>query len=547
MASGKQQTDGSFSIAAFVTLGAVAFGIVACGGHSSSPLPGTAASGFERVPAARALRPGPRVAPAGAGRTELAQLRAPASRGFIQEPIADEALQIGHAYPHHERWFYGAGVLDPSCGELEWSYHSAIPGETVSLDPAKTALDGKTEVSFGKIPDDVKPGAYKNSMEATCTNPKATGVGPGTTPISVAAVSLDIAVVPQDGGDGQNVTDTTFTEVAGKFVELDASPEPEVTLLQDEWHVPGDTVRSYSETKTKASYTALSPSDLAQQQLNFYWIHSTGGAKLPLPLQVVFPTFNGKCAPDACTGAEAYWGLAEATADVTVVAPTVDSIVSSTGVVAVDAKSGQSACLEALHYGYLNTLKARCAPPGAVPGIRWTATVRVPVGAGGDLDATQLIDRKDTVVPLKGARSVPTPYPGTNGLRALDGCIHVGNASGAHEPIAQGGLARYEAGDSPGLALRPGWSAFTDADEYLTYFVYKPTDSTLATPDRLNIWVPIGYLKWNWAGTAASAPTWHLTAESHTANPRGVIQNDLPLPAWTSFYEEKGRTCPAGG
>jgi hypothetical protein len=542
----------TYSLSVLLAIGTVSLGVAACGGRGGgSPVPVPAdGSGFAgRVAAkgahAAAAGPAAHVVPGDRRPLALVQVR---RRGAtpLQSPIADEALQVGHAYPNHEHWSYSG--IDSSCGELDWSYENKIPGATVTVDPQTSALDGTVTVAYAQIPDDTPIGVYENTITATCSNAKATGRLPGPTPYTIATVSLDIATVPQDSGDGTNVTNKTFTTFVGKFTELDASPEPEVTLLQNTWKLPGDTVKTYTQTKTKASYAMLDAGDLAQQQLNFYWIHDTAGKALPLPLSVVFPVFNSHCAPDGCSGSEAFWGLADAEASVQVDAPTVTAMTSTTYGVAVDAKDGRFGCVAALNFGFQNAPGHDCDPPGSLPGISWRMSARVPIGGDGDLDATQFIRRADSVAALAGAHAVPTAYPGTNGTYELDGCLREGNTTSVHQPIASGGAATYEGSDSPGFILHPQWSTLDAEDSYITDFVYKPTDERGTEPDRLNIWVPLGSLRWAWQGVATqTAPVWHLKSSNHTVNPEGTYASPEPLPTWNAFYAADPRTCPPGG
>jgi hypothetical protein len=497
-----------------------------------------------------------------------------------QAPIADEALQIGNAYPNHEYWTYQAVALDPSCGSLTWTYRNTIPGVTVTLNPTKTSLTGSTTVSFSTIPDTTKPSVFNQTVGAKCTNPNAHGVLPGPTSLTVAAVKLDIALVPQDNHAGTIESGKTFNPVAGQFIEVDASPAPTVTLRQATWTIPGDTVKTYVQTKAKASFATLGKSDLAQQKLEFYWIHGSAGKALALSVRGVFPVLFSHCLPGACNGTEAYWGLANAKSSADILAPTVVSITSNTGSVATDAKAGQLACMIGQHFGYVNM--PGCTLPGAVPGIHWKMTAKAPPGAAGELDGTQLINRSDSVTAIKGVSPVPTPYPGTGGTKELDTCIHYGNDANMHVPIASGATGTYASDDSPGFPLQAAWKTFTAADTFVNYFVFKPTDLAGTPASRLNIWVPLGYLNWNWSGNSTNAATavtpadqfmeypsparapswlvrtvappkpppasrWGLTSSAHATNPTGVGTPTAPLPTWNALYSPAVEPCPPGG
>lgn len=466
-----------------------------------------------------------------------------------ETPIAEEALQVGHAYPHRESWGYSG--LDPSCGSLTWTYDNKIPGVTVTMNPTETGLDGRSEVSFSTIPVGTPTGVYHETVTGACTGTDPTGTLPVPTEYTIAVVTMDVGLIPQIPAAPTIESDMTFKPVVGQFIELKAVADPDVTLRKSVWKpIPGNIIGSYTETTAMASPKPFDADDLKKQTIDFYWIQDTKGSPVDIRVDAVFPVKAIHCG-STCTGAEDEWGATDAESKADVVAPTGVSLSSQTGKVLVGADPSVG-CIPALHFGFYGTDTCPDEPTGP-NGIRWTFRATAPKGGAGDLDATQLIERTDSRTALPGPGPNPAPPIGTHGQSLLDQCLHYGNDHDKHEPIAENASATYTSADSPDLPLADEWKTLEDTDSFSLYFVYKPSDEggLSQASSRANIWIPLGLLHWNWAGTATnkgsrSNTNWKLSASSSSHNPSGVA-GFTPLPTWTGLFDAVKTICPPGG
>ncbi len=466
-----------------------------------------------------------------------------------EKDIAEEALQVGHAYPNRESWGYSD--LDPSCGSLTWTYDNNIPGATVTMHPTETGLDGRSEVSFSMIPVGTPVGVYHETVTGTCTGSDPTGTLPGPTEYTIAVVTMDVGLVPQIPAAPTIESDMTFRPVVGQFIELKAVADPDVTLRKSVWKpISGNIIGSYTETPTMASPKPFDTDDLKKQMIDFYWIQDTKGSPIDIRVDAVFPVKAIHCG-STCTGSEDEWGATDAESKADVLAPTGVSLSSQTGKVLVGADPSVG-CIPALHFGFYGTDTCPGEPTGP-NGIRWTFRATAPKGGAGDLDATQLIERTDERTALPGPGSNPAPPIGTHGQSLLDQCLHYGNDQSKHEPIAESASATYTSADSPDLPLADEWKTLKDTDSFSLYFVYKPSDEggLSQASSRGNIWIPLGLLHWNWAGTATNKGTrantnWKLSTSSSSHNPSGVA-GYTPLPTWTGLFDAVKTECPPGG
>ena len=466
-----------------------------------------------------------------------------------EKPIAEEALQVGHAYPHRESWGYSD--LDPSCGSLTWTYNNTIPGVTVTMDPTATGLDGRSEVSFSMIPPGTPTGVYHETVTGTCTGDDPSGTLPVPTDYTIAVVTLDVGLIAQVPAKPTIESDMTFSPVVGQFIELKAVADPDVPLRKSVWKpIPGNIIGSYTETAAKASPVPFDTADLKKQTIDFYWIQDSKGSPMDVRVDAVFPVKASHC-NNSCTGAEDEWGAADAESKADVVAPTGVSLSSKTGQVLV-SEDPSLGCIPALHFGFYGTDTCPGAPTGP-NGIRWTFRATAPKGGAGDIDATQLIERDDARTPFPGPGSNPAPPIGTHGQSLLDQCLRYGNDDDKHEPIAESASATYTNGDSPDLPLSPDWKTLNDTDTFSLYFVYKPSDEggLSAASSRANIWIPLGLLHWNWKGNATNRGSrnntnWKLSSSSYAHSPSGVA-GYTPLPTWSGLFDAVKSTCPPGG
>ena len=111
----------------------------------------------------------------------------------------------------------------------------------------------------------------------------------------------------------------------------------------------------------------------------------------------------------------------------------------------------------------------------------------------------------------------------------------------------------YTSADSPDLPLADEWKTLKDTDSFSLYFVYKPSDEggLSQASSRGNIWIPLGLLHWNWAGTATNKgmranTNWKLSTSSSSHNPSGVA-GYTPLPTWTGLFDAVKTECPPRG
>jgi hypothetical protein len=457
-----------------------------------------------------------------------------------ERPIAEEALQAGKAYPRRESWHYNG--VDPSCGRIKWSYVNRIPGVDVTMDPQETGRDADSYVSFSTIPDGAATGVYHQQVAGKCTGAHPSGTLPVPTAYTIAVVRLDVGQIAQVAGKPTVLTGQTFEPVVGQFVELASVAEPDVTLRSTTWTpFPGDTVASYREKLDGASFETIVPSDYLKPKVDFYWVHGGGGRPYDIRLDAVFPVRAIHCDPTRCTGNEDRWGAADAEAKANVLAPSKVALVSRTGRIGV-GKDPFAKCAAALYFG----TKPGASCGGAAPGIAWSFSATAPGGGGGDLDATQLIERAPLVTDLPGAPKTAPP-PQTHG-QSLDQCVHYGNLHVRHQPVAANAAATWESSDSPFLSLEPAWKSLSDRDTFRVVFVYRPSDESGAPAGRTNIWVPLGHVDWYWHASAANRgsfkkPAWRLVAGQHSADPAGTTAPE-PLPTWDRAFVQGDSPCP---
>jgi len=458
-------------------------------------------------------------------------------------PIADEALQVGQGYPKRETWNIDPNnPVDPTCDKLDWSYTNTIPGVTVTLNPATTSLTGGTTASFSTIPSSTAVGVYTETVTPTCTNPNASGILPSPITYTIAVVSFDIARVAQvRSGTPSIVSNKSFNSVIGEFTELEDLANPDVALNSLLWAIGGDTVKSYSESPSGASFSSLTSADLARQVVDFYWLEPGSEQSSVVG---VFPVFNSHCESDKCTGAEAYWGTATADTTAVVSAPTNIALTSSTGKVDV-LQDPLFDCADSLAFGLINSGSA-CDSNNAVAGISWQFTATAPTGGTGQIDGTQVIDRSESAT--GGFHNTPAAPVGaqTNGYE-LDTCVRFGTASRNNTQILEGKTATWSGQDAPGQALSDTWKSFQISDQARMYFVYQRNNDAGAPASRSNIWVSLGELDWNWSADASNAgtvkvPKWTVTSEKHMRNPSGSAA--FSLPTWSATISLQAPCAP---
>lgn len=319
----------------------------------------------------------------------------------------------------------------------------------------------------------------------------ATGNCPpaATTPPPVA---LEIV----DRKTGSVISGTTQTKIVGQKVELRVRTRPAgQSMTNIQWTIPGQTVKSYTQSTSTATKTGLSVADLQAVDVDFYWI--AGGNQV---VQVA-ATVQGTAL------------TASVTFDVK--APTAVSMTSATGAVAVSNPGFPDSGLE-LHYGTSTT-----------PGISWTLRATAPAGGDGEIAGTQLINTNRTRTPNAGRAQTFS----SGGAFVLDNTVPYAPSVA----IAGGASATWTSDDSPGTPLTSNLRDKAVSDSFRLYLMYRPAGAD-------SIWVTIARLDWDWAGqtTRVGAPAdpgniWNApTGVSNTRNPSGSASTELPL--WTDNF-----------
>ena len=295
-----------------------------------------------------------------------------------------------------------------------------------------------------------------------------------------------------------NVLAGVQTKIVGQKVELRVRvSRGGLAMTNIQWTIPGETVKTYTQSAAAGTKTLLAAGDKQQNNLTFYWI--SGG-----PKQVqVSATVDG----------------ATLTARVVfnVLAPTNPTCTSKTGDVAVGNPGFPGAGLE-LHYG--TNIK---------PGIEWTCKAKAPAGGSGQIAATQLTNKNHTRTTNAGENQTL----GTEGDWQLDTTVPYDSAV----PILAGASATWTSDDSPGTPLTDGLIKKGADQEFRLYFMYKPDGHD-------NIWVTLQRLDWNWAGktTRVGAPAgpgnnWNPPADvDDTTDPDGADSTELPM--WTANIKD---------
>ncbi len=465
-----------------------------------------------------------------------------------ETPIAEEALQVGHAYPHRESWGYSD--IDPSCGSLTWTYDNKIPGVTVTMNPTETGLDGRSEVSFSTIPVGTPTGVYHETVTGTCTGTDPTGNLPVPTEYTIAVVTMDVGLIPQIPAAPTIESDMTFKPVVGQFIELKAVADPDVTLRKSVWKpIPGNIIGSYTETTAMASPKPFDADDLKKQTIDFYWIQDTKGSPVDIRVDAVFPVKAIHCG-STCTGAEDEWGATDAESKADIVAPTGVTLSSQTGkvLVGLDPSVG---CIPALHFGFYGTDTCPGKPTGP-NGIRWTFRATAPKGGAGDLDATQLIERTDSRTALPG----PGEIRRRRSERTANHCL-INACATATITICTSRSPRMPRRRTRAPTRRI--CRFPDGKRSRTPIRSRSTSSTnrrmKADSPRRHPDKTFGYRSVCSTGTGKAprrirapvrTPTGNSTSSSYSHGPSGVA-GYTPLPTWTGLFDAVKTICPSGG
>jgi hypothetical protein len=371
---------------------------------------------------------------------------------------------------------------------------AAVEGATVTVQE-RPALSATTDAAGRYNFPDIDAGTYHLlARKPGYTDGTATATVDAartqTADIQVRRLALEIT-----DGAGTVLTGTQ-TKIVGQKVQLRLRTNPAGQAISNvRWTIPGQTVKTYTQSAAAGTRTDLTPADLQAASVDFYWID--GGNK-----QVqVSATVAGS----------------NMTASLTfnVLAPTGVTMTSVTGTVAVSNPGFPGAGLE-LHFG-----------TNATPGIAWTCRATAPAGGTGQIAATQLDEVRHERTLNDGTRQTRNPDPA--GVYRLDTKVPYA----APVAIAAGGQATSTTNDSPGGPLTAALRQYRSRANFRLYFMYKPDGAD-------SIWVTIGRLDWNWTGetTRVGAPAsadnnWNPPLNvANSVNPSGVASTELPI--WTA-------------
>jgi len=428
-------------------------------------------------------------------------------------PIADYAWI--NANPNYgEIW--GLQTGDQNCKTITWSYSTTIPSQDVSyyFYPPTTAPNQTTQLSISQTAS-IAPKIYSQTVNAVCND----GHGPGPKMNTFAVVQLDW----HDTIANKTVTNTTQTSYAGALTSLKIKTNPTTQVVPipqvapyNIWSVTGSdaAVKTYEQTYSRGSYT---PMDMAVNP-SLYWIYSsaTGNYGNASTIYVLAEVLGGVQGDTV----DAFEGAGSVSVSYNVLGPTNVSMVSTTGSVQLGPAYSEGGAL-ALSFGDI--------PPGT-PGISWVFTATGPAGVAGQISAIQVLTTKQKQTVISTAPPTAAPVDNTGSTYRLDepiaGDILYANTFSQLPASTTGTWSNI---DAPVKAL---WDLgyFTRSDQFQTWFVYKPTLND-------SIWVPLGYVPWNWSGTATlSGSTWTLSGQTWSQNPAATIPNaytSIPFPAWS--------------
>jgi hypothetical protein len=301
------------------------------------------------------------------------------------------------------------------------------------------------------------------------------------------------------------VNGTTVTRIDGQKIELSVAASPAAALSNIRWTVAGVTVKTYSQSNASGVKTALGPSDLQHDTLDFHWIDRAGSKTVAVSAMA-----NG-CALNASF-------------TVRLLRPTVDHFritTSSVNVTSAHFASPGSPVLSAFR------------PPSSF-GSQWDAKVTAPANGDGEIGFTQKIEVKRRWVNNGGtARRFHS-----SGALVLDQALGI-RYSGP-QPIAASASATLSGNayaDSPWIPLAATDKQASADEQFDLYLMYKHGDADA-------IWVTLGKTHWDWAGATtrktapgAGANVWNAATGAHL-NPAGTTNgaDSIELPEWTGNY-----------
>jgi hypothetical protein len=292
------------------------------------------------------------------------------------------------------------------------------------------------------------------------------------------------------------------------------------TIVSTTWTAPTNAVASY----TFGASTTLAPTPLPSPTgptLTFYW--NVGSNSVPNVFSVAQVVTRSDGGETAIVGTSVAY-LVEMPTSVSVkapiTAPTIGPFIPDPGPSPTPHLSFGSLLNAPTSAGIYVTLKA------TAPNISQGA---------GYLGISQIVT---------AAGSPPPAAP-----PFLDACPLQDNAvvSGVVEAqpatkVAKGASGTASFFDAPNQPLLVGGpSPTTDSDSFVDYMVYRPAGKNA-------IWVSIGFLTWNWSGTATYSKgtlpyPWVLSAPSRNVSSLNTSVPQ-PEPTWNSTYNP-GVDCPS--
>src|SRR4051812_6957050 len=170
-------------------------------------------------------------------------------------------------------------------------------------------------------------------------------------------ITLEIIIRPS----GRVISHTRQTKIVGQKIQLGVRTQPRGhTMSNIQWTIPGETVKSYTQSSQAGVRRDLSEADFHAEDVDLYWI-AAGRQHVE-----VVATVRGR--------------RLRAAVNFHILAPTDVSMTSHTGAVAVSDPGFGDGDLE-LHYGISGT-----------PGIAWILTATAPAGGDGEIAGTQLVE-----------------------------------------------------------------------------------------------------------------------------------------------------------
>ena len=355
------------------------------------------------------------------------------------------------------------------------------------------------------------------------------GGSSATATIVVPYIDMTAPSVKNVSGNG-----VTTTVIVGQQITLVAEVDAPYTVANEQWVIPGSTVKSYTQAIAASTLTTLTNDDLTEVAVTFYWI-APGNETVTCDFSV--------------------WGVryhVTANFDVLVPASTFGASTTSNqpggepgGPVGVGSNRNPDPSViptPSLHFGTYGTGNF---------GITWNASVTASAGEGGSIEVVQLVDGTKWFTYRN--QSVPPTVMGSFGNYVLDDSLPEGSkatyveqlprnlttgkltapGAGGVLPVAANQTASIASVNIPGIDLNADWSAAGETARYITYLMYKPSGAN-------SIWVTLQTISWAWGGSATHGPKiWTLDPGSYPGNPgiRKVGVGSATLPQWTNSWD----------